>query len=328
MAAIVGAATLMPAGAARADCYGRDLFAYYHLYAPERLERIEAAAARLPFGKGRLFRVSRAGARPSFLFGTLHVSDRRLAVPVAAAAALRTSAVLALEFALDDNGRPPVHVGLDTPVLRAAATDRPDRLLDPAEFARLERVVVADGLPAAAARLLKPEVLALALDLPRCAAAAPGRGDFLDAALARSARERGVPVVGLETFDEQIEAVGGLPAADEQQLLRATITSAGFGADAVETAVGRYLAGDLGALLVWSRGPILWPGLAVSAPPAAFVDRLLDRRTARLYRRALPLVEKGGAFIAVGAAHIAGEQGLARRFQEAGYEVTSVDPGG
>jgi uncharacterized protein YbaP (TraB family) len=85
--------------------------------------------------------------------------------------------------------------------------------------------------------------------------------------------------------------------------------------------------GEIGALLVWSRSAILWPGRAVSDPPAAFLDRLLDRRSARMYRRALPLVEKGGAFIAVGAAHLPGPAGLAQRFRDGGYEVTAVDPG-
>jgi uncharacterized protein YbaP (TraB family) len=324
-AALLLAAAMAPAGA-QASCYGRDLFAYYRLFVPAQLDRIEAEAQRLPFAHGRLFRLSRAGVAPSYLFGTLHFADHRLAIPKEAESALRSSAVLALEFAIDGGGRPPDHIGLDSPVLQATAASRPDVLLRADAFARLEQIVVAHGLPADAARLLKPEVLALTLDLPRCAASLPGRGDYLDAMLAREALRRGEPIVGLESFEEQIDALGGMTAREDRDLLLSLIVAAPFGVDGVETSIRRYLRGDLGELLAWSKGPILWPGLVVSNPPAAFLDRLLDRRSARLYQRALPLVAKGGAFIAVGAAHIPGARGLAQRFLEGGYQVTAVDP--
>ncbi len=41
--------------------------------------------------------------------------------------------------------------------------------------------------------------------------------------------------------------------------------------------------------------------------------------------RALPLLGKGGAFIAVGALHLPGDKGLVALFREAGYTVTAVE---
>jgi uncharacterized protein YbaP (TraB family) len=41
--------------------------------------------------------------------------------------------------------------------------------------------------------------------------------------------------------------------------------------------------------------------------------------------RALPLLKRGGAFIAVGAAHLPGKEGLLSLFEKDGYEVETVE---
>jgi uncharacterized protein YbaP (TraB family) len=51
----------------------------------------------------------------------------------------------------------------------------------------------------------------------------------------------------------------------------------------------------------------------------------LDERNATMLDRALPLIEGGNAFIAVGAAHLPGDQGLVELFRKSGYEVTPVN---
>jgi hypothetical protein len=57
---------------------------------------------------------------------------------------------------------------------------------------------------------------------------------------------------------------------------------------------------------------------------AAFNDSLVDRRNAVMIARAVPLIDKGGAFIAVGALHLIGDKGLVARLREKGYAVTRV----
>ncbi len=47
-------------------------------------------------------------------------------------------------------------------------------------------------------------------------------------------------------------------------------------------------------------------------------------RDARMAERALPHLARGGAFIAVGALHLPGPDGLVERFRRAGYRVTKV----
>jgi uncharacterized protein YbaP (TraB family) len=52
--------------------------------------------------------------------------------------------------------------------------------------------------------------------------------------------------------------------------------------------------------------------------------KLLQDRNAIMAERAAPLMASGGAFIAVGALHLAGKTGLIERFRAMGYRVTKV----
>ena len=48
-------------------------------------------------------------------------------------------------------------------------------------------------------------------------------------------------------------------------------------------------------------------------------------RARRFRDAALPYLEEGGAFIAVGALHLAGDSGLVELIRGAGYTVSAVD---
>jgi uncharacterized protein YbaP (TraB family) len=41
--------------------------------------------------------------------------------------------------------------------------------------------------------------------------------------------------------------------------------------------------------------------------------------------RAIPLLSQGGAFIAVGAAHLPGKEGLLRLFEADGYNIEMIE---
>ena len=50
----------------------------------------------------------------------------------------------------------------------------------------------------------------------------------------------------------------------------------------------------------------------------------LDKRNVIMRDSAIPLLEKGNAFIAVGSYHLFGENGLVELLRKAGYKVTPV----
>ncbi len=54
-------------------------------------------------------------------------------------------------------------------------------------------------------------------------------------------------------------------------------------------------------------------------------EELIAKRNANMIERTLPLIEKGGLFIAVGSLHLPGEKGLVERLRARGYKVTPAD---
>ena len=52
--------------------------------------------------------------------------------------------------------------------------------------------------------------------------------------------------------------------------------------------------------------------------------RLLTRRNERMVQRMQPRLKEGNAFIAVGALHLPGEEGLLKKLADRGYTITTV----
>jgi uncharacterized protein YbaP (TraB family) len=55
-----------------------------------------------------------------------------------------------------------------------------------------------------------------------------------------------------------------------------------------------------------------------------FATQLLVSRNFTMAQRAMPLIDQGGAFIAVGALHLTGADGLVERLRKSGYKVTKI----
>ncbi|WP_374309018.1 TraB/GumN family protein [Methylocella sp.] len=322
LAATLTLLSCAPTGALAA-CAGRDLLPLIAERAPAAFAALEAEAARTPFRHGALFRVAYPGAPPSFVFGTLHLSDPR-AAPASAAAALARSRAVLVET-VEDGARlhrlPPARALALRAALRAGSGERARDLLDADALRRLAALGRAAGFAPQAVADMKPAALALVLDLPPCARAA----DYADAWIAAAARARGLTPVGLETLAEQIEALGPLDARTATALLEATLKQASAGEDIVETSLILYARGDLGALLAFMRMGEPLPGVAGSGTPPEFLDLLIDRRSARMAERAAPYLKAGGAFLAVGAAHLPGEKGLLRDLERRGFSVERAD---
>ena len=315
--------------AVQADCHGHDLFPALKSEAPAAYAAIQAAASAMPFRHGKLFRLSRAGSGPSYLFATLHLSDPRItSFSPQLTAALTGSKIVVLETietgdvlrrAIKNN-----HAAWRRTTL-ARENQRADNLLSKTEFEQLEALVVRSGLPKSVAREFKASTLALLLDLSACAVRLPGTKPYLDQLIANIARENKIETVGLESMIEQIEILNGLPRETERDLLISVLRRSNRSEDFIETQIARYAEGDIGGLLAWLQSAEPIRGVAQAQIPPAFGERLITLRNHRMRDRALAFLGRGGAFVAVGAVHLPGTEGLLSLLKMEGYHVDVLE---
>jgi len=329
--ALMLAATLCltASGAVQADCDGRDLFPALKSEAPAVYAAIETAASAMPFRHGKLFRLSRAGSEPSYLFATLHLSDPRITSFSPRLTATLTSSKIVVLETVETGDVLRRAISNDHAAWRRATlarkNQRADNLLSKTEFEQLEALVARSGLPKSVAREFKASTLALLLDLSACAVRLPGTKPYLDQLIANIARENTIETVGLESMIEQIEILNGLPRETERDLLIAVLRRADRSEDFVETQIARYAEGDIGGLLAWLQSPEPSRGVAQAQIPPAIGDRLITLRNHRMRDRALAFLRRGGAFIAVGAVHLPGKEGLLSLLEMEGYHVDALE---
>jgi uncharacterized protein len=291
--------------------------------------RVMAAAAATENAAAIFWRVEKAGAPPSYLFGTMHLTDDRInTLSPAVTAALAASRRLVLE--LDDLSPGGfAKVLAESPQLAGLMmfTDgrRLEQMLSADDFAKLSGVLVRSGVPAQAAGLFRPWLATLILALSECEQRRMTTGLLsLDARLAQHAEQKGSKPLGLETVEGQFRALAGVPEADQIEMLKAGVRYYDRIDDMIETMVQLYLRRQLGA--IWPLQLALSEKVGVS--PKVFdsaEQAMLGTRNLGMRDKALPLLAEGGAFIGVGALHLPGRQGLVALFREAGYTVTTLE---
>ena len=310
----------------RADCAGKDLFAELMTEAPAELAAIKNAGRSLPFSKGRLFRLSREGVAPSIVFGTLHLSDPRVtAFSSKVTEGIAAAQGVAVEFV--EHGKVSRRIARHAAVgtMRARMSQRPALLLSADELDLLNKALAQRRIDRQVALNLSPFALVLLLDTPACAAATPGGALHAEALIEHIARSHRVPVTGLETLDSELKAGEDLPRDIARDLLVAGIVSAFRAEDVIETEIKLYVGGEIGTLVAWTKSARPIPGVPRSGFPPMFLAKLLDERNLRMRDASLPLLQRGAAFIAVGAAHLPGENGLLRLLELEGYRIERLE---
>jgi hypothetical protein len=328
VAALVVASALAAAPSAAAArsapppaCGGRDIAAGLDLKAARA-----ARADELTDGQGLLWRVERDGLAPSYLFGTIHsTDDGAAAIARRAAAVAAKAAVVATEL-----GGPfdAVDRGALAAKLLAAAIDRDDDTFAPdlvgATGASVEDLVAAHGVPKEMAHHLKLWFLAASVEAPLCEQAREQAAlPEVDEIVAEAGAAAKIPVVGLETADEQLAALAAAPPALAATLLKTSARLPELDDDAYATMVRLYRDGRPAEMIAVVDA---LPELTAEerAAERRFDDLLLIGRNETMAERAAPLLAKGGAFVAVGALHLPGKGGLIARCRALGYRVVNV----
>jgi uncharacterized protein YbaP (TraB family) len=319
---VVGALTLSPSHAEPPKpCQGSDLTQVEGLAAAEA-----ARADDLVNGDGLLWRIESPGLAPSYLFGTIHSTDESaLEIARRAAQSINGAKIVATEL-----GGPidVVEKANITAATLASALDRDhdtfEGAIAPEDREKIEKFITALGYPAAFAHHLKLWFLAILTGLPKCEAEREGLNlPEVDQFLAETARDLGVKVIGLETTEEQLAAIANLRPQVAATLLTLAARDPAMNDDLYATTLRLYRESRPAEIVAIADA---LGGMSESERAAQdeFTRALLQDRNAIMAERAAPLLAPGGAFIAVGALHLAGKTGLVEQFRADGYMVTKV----
>lgn len=270
-----------------------------------------ARAAR--FARGVLWRVAGKGAPPSHVYGTIHVGDPRLVLPGAARKAFEGARSLMLEFVPDGYSR--------ARFLEAAMFQDSQTLegtIGAQDFERACRHMAVLGLPREFVNRLKPWGVLLNLQNPKGAQGAP-----LDSQLLESARARRMPLAQIEGVEEQIFTFDEFPMDSQIALLRHGLAHADELVALSERTLDAYLQGDLAG--IWRLRQAFAARYPELAPHHAVMNKrvLHDRNVVMAFRMQREL-RRGRAFIALGALHLYGEDGVLARLGADGYRATRV----
>lgn len=311
--------------AAPPACAGRDIFTEMKRTDPEGYAMIRAAADATPNTRALLWRIEGKGQPPSWLFGTVHSTDERVNKrSPAVMEAFDAARTVAVEYLHSES--PLIKLG---ELIAAKGIYREGNglkdLLAPAELAKLRETLGAEGMPPDAVHMLRPWFAGLALALPVCERKRTQAGLLpLDQRLERDAIAQGKQVIGLETATFQIDALMSMPDDVQIRLLKGSVATLHLRDDALEVLHRAYLARDLGTTLPFTKRILERAGQDPS-PVDTIESEIAVKRNYGMRDASLPLLEKGSAFIAVGALHLLGREGLVELLRAAGYRLTPIE---
>lgn len=280
-------------------------------------ESDQARPQTVAFDHGLLWKISNphsTRAAPSYLFGTIHSEDPRvLHLPPKVQTAFDESAHFCTEVVFDAQASLVLAQSMlfsNGQNLRAVIGER--------LFSKVAVLMADHRVPEQSLLQMKPWAVLTVLSSPK-----KKSGQFLDMALYERARQQGKSTCGLETAKEQATIFNAAPVEDQVLLLRETVRQYPRLPDFFARLMDRYLARDLAGLVALSEenSPT---DAAVKRVYEAFMTRLLDRRNPRMLTRMTAILQEGGAFIAVGALHLPGEQGLLQLLYQQGYALEAV----
>ena len=281
-----------------------------------------------PVETGQLFlwEVERSDGRGgvAHVLGSVHMAEDPLAFDPAVDRALAEAEALVLE--IDPEQLEPAEMTRLVAQMGLFTDGRTlDQVVRPETWAALSRYLAERKLPASMFRTMEPWFALVTLQVTALEGEGFDTGQGVEMTLARVAEESGKPMLGLETAAEQFDAFDALPLeVQERMLLDFLLGSEGDagerGAEAVSLLIDAWHKGDAARIEAevfaeLGRDPSMEP----------YFERFYFERNRDMARDIAELVDGGGRwFVAVGAAHVVGAQGIPSLLSQRGYAVRRV----
>lgn len=144
--------------------------------------------------------------------------------------------------------------------------------------------------------------------------------DALDLFFHKKAKKQGKKIIGLEKMIEQINAINSIPYKTQAQELVNAVNKAKISPqNEIENLIGFYIQGDLDTLLA-----ITIQNDSINIEYNNIIkDVFILKRNLNMAERCEKYLKENSTFIAIGAAHLPGENGVIELLRKKGYKVVA-----
>lgn len=241
----------------------------------------------------------------SYLFGTMHLPDSRvIALFDSIGNNIDLCDAVAVELILKPS---------DAFSMMPAMVMKDSTLKDfytKEEFSRVDEVIKNElGLMGLFVNRMKPVFLSTTIQQMRFG------GDIsyvVDQYIQDEGKRLGKEIIGIETMDEQMNALTGMSLQLQADMLLEYVDEIEKNDSLTNVLVNSYLNQSLGGLFdIYSEDEL----------PEEMNDNLVIIRNIKMAKRVEKMLRKQSTFVAVGALHLPGETGLINMLREAGFTV-------
>lgn len=267
-------------------------------------------------GQGPALWVVRDSDSTLYLFGTVHVLRPTTAWGSARVdAAFDSASEIWLEISNPDD------VASIVPLIQqhGLSPDRPlSHQISTGQLTLLDNAARTIGLTAVQMDTMRPWLAALQLSMAPLAKAGYDPQSGVELILKARAEAAGKPLHGLETMDKQIRMLATLGEADQLAFLSETLGQFDNATVDLDAMINAWAAGDVEAVTRLGVDEMK------SISPALY-DAMLVRRNTDWANQIQTMLEGSGTvFIAVGAAHLAGDDSVQQILTRRGVTVTTA----
>lgn len=266
-------------------------------------------------GNSLLWEISGNGLKESsFLYGTIHVRDERVfKFDSLVFNRINECSMLTGELALDSSE---ISMMLIFKMMMPNDDSLKNYLSEEKHGVVMDALQERLGMVAMVAERMKPIFVSMLYTQMEDTVGAGKEVVVLDDFFQRYAKGKGMTVKGLETIDEQLDAIDAIPIKDQAQLLYETIVpDEEDELQNLDDMVDLYIQQDLNKLKdVVSEADDI----------TNFSQELLVERNKRMTERMIVLMREQRVFNTMGAAHLSGEFGVIGLLQELGFVVEPI----
>ena len=275
---------------------------------------IRDTAGAILHGQGVLWKIEKKDLPPSYIFGTMHVSDERVTqLPAEVEQAFIHSRHFVMEMLLT-----PRAMDIITQASYFQDGHSLKQVMQADDFQRLS-LLLHDHfqLPEQVFNALQPWAVLILLSTQSQDVVSD---QVLDRVLYQRAKTRGMDMHGLETAQQQLAVMGGLAIDEQVWLLNQAVARFPQLAANLQRMTTLYLQRDVAGVMTLQQQQMD----AESDIDDRFLYRLLDQRNAVMARQIDVLLQQGSLFIAIGALHLPGESGVLHLLERQGYTISVV----